>query len=31
MPPGVYMVMNGKIFNPQMVAKNFEKKAFEET
>lgn len=31
MPPGVYMVMNGKIFNPGKVVKNFDKKAFEET
>jgi len=30
MPPGVYMVMNGKIFNPEKVVKNFDKKAFEE-
>ncbi len=31
MPPGVYMVMNGKIFNPAKVVKNFDKKTFEGT
>ena len=30
LPPGVYMVMNGKIFDPTRVHKNFEIKAFEE-
>lgn len=31
MPPGVYMVMNGKIFNPGKVVKNFDKKTFEDS
>ncbi|MDX2444007.1 MAG: asparaginase domain-containing protein, partial [Bacteroidales bacterium] len=30
LPPGVYMVMNGKIFDPTRVHKNFKIKAFEE-
>ena len=31
LPPGVYIVMNGRIFNPQGAVKNLEMDRFEET
>jgi L-asparaginase len=31
LPPGVYIVMNGRIFDPRLTRKNLERNCFEET